>query len=220
MCSPYVTATSINDLFPVVLSSGTGLNIVLPDTQPDEASASIAVRTTVFNMGVAAGGVSRPMSGLAIQKTGIPNTYSLAWRLGRAVSVAQQTSSLSTVTEKIIDQFGGTKSAKAIFTGKMRSVESSLTTSAHSVGKVIIERLGEGEMESDNDRESEFTEVHIPFTNENLAVVAKSEDGSEKVLATVPDLIILLDTSTGEAIGVQEYRYAFLCFYPFQDRLV
>lgn len=28
-----------------------------------------------------------------------------------------------------------------------------------------------------------------------------------KVLATVPDLICLLDVSTGEAIGTQEYRY-------------
>lgn len=28
-----------------------------------------------------------------------------------------------------------------------------------------------------------------------------------QVLATVPDLIFLLDVSTGEAIGVQEYRY-------------
>ena len=27
------------------------------------------------------------------------------------------------------------------------------------------------------------------------------------MLATVPDLIFLIDTATGEAIGVQEYRY-------------
>lgn len=28
-----------------------------------------------------------------------------------------------------------------------------------------------------------------------------------QILATIPDLIFLLDTSTGEAVGVQEYRY-------------
>lgn len=27
------------------------------------------------------------------------------------------------------------------------------------------------------------------------------------MLATVPDLIFLIDTATGEAVGVQEYRY-------------
>ncbi|CAG8951986.1 hypothetical protein HYFRA_00000721 [Hymenoscyphus fraxineus] len=207
MCSPYVTAESINDLLPVTLSSGTGVNHVIPANQADQASASMAISTAVFSMGVAAGGVSKPMSGPEVQRTGIPNSYSLSWRLGRCVSIAQQTSTLSTVTDKIIEECGGSKSARRIFTGKIRSVESSLTTSAHSVGKVIIERLGENEMENEADRVDEFAEVHIPFKNENLAVVGKDESGKETVLATVPDLIFLLDVSTGENVGTQEYRY-------------
>ena len=123
------------------------------------------------------------MSGPRIQSTGIPNTFSLAWRLGRAVSIAQQTTSLSSVPERIIAECGGAKSAKRIFTGKIRSVESSLTTTAHSVGKVVIERLGEGEVEDEGERNSGtgWKEVHIPFMNENLAVVGQDEGGKETV---------------------------------------
>jgi len=47
----------------------------------------------------------------------------------------------------------------------------------------------------------------IPYMNENLAAIGKNDKGKEIVLATVPDLIFLLDVSTGEAIGCQEYRY-------------
>ena len=179
---------------------------------------------------MAAGGVSSPMSGPRVQNTGIPNTYSLAWRLGRAVSIAQQTTSLSSVPERIIAECGGAKSARRVFTGKIRSVESSLTTTAHSVGRVIIERLRDGEIEDAGDRNAgmEWEEVHIPFMNENLAVLGRDDKGEEtvrpfplwdyiplfdsvitltrQVLATVPDLIFLLDVSTGEAVGTQEYR--------------
>ena len=131
----------------------------------------------------AAGGVSKPMSGPEIQRTAIPNTYSLAWRLGRCVSIAQQTSSLSTVTEALIRECGGPQSARVIFQGKIRSVESMLTTTAHSVGKVVIERLGEGESENESERGlgGGFKEVSVPFMNENLAVVGVDAEGTEKV---------------------------------------
>lgn len=40
-----------------------------------------------------------------------------------------------------------------------------------------------------------------------------------KVLATVPDLIFLLDVSTGENIGTQEYRYVhFILFWMMETR--
>jgi len=118
-----------------------------------------------------------------VQNTAIPNTYSLAWRLGRAVSIAQQTTSLSSVPERIIAECGGDKSARRVFTGKIRSVESSLTTTAHGVGKVIVERLGEDEVEVEDERNAAvgWDEVHIPFMNENLALVGRNKGGKETV---------------------------------------
>lgn len=51
MCSPYVTATSVNDLLPVTLCSGTGVNVVVPANQKDLESANMAIRTAVFKVG-------------------------------------------------------------------------------------------------------------------------------------------------------------------------
>ncbi|KAL0935436.1 hydantoinase [Colletotrichum truncatum] len=208
MVSQYIHAKSINELLPVTLCSGTGHNVVIPATQTDETSAGIAIRDACVAMGSAAGAAGRPIPGKLMREVGIPNTYSLAWRLGRVVALAQQAGTVSTVTRDLIEAAGGPGGAKVLFQGKIRSVESTLTTTAHSLGKVTVERLSESEMETDIDRVGEgLKEVVVPFMNENLGVLGKLEDGTEKVLATVPDLIFLLDTSTGEAVGVQEYRY-------------
>ncbi|OHW99935.1 hydantoinase [Colletotrichum incanum] len=208
MVSQYIHAKSINELLPVTLCSGTGHNVVIPATQTDETSAGIAIRDACVAMGSAAGAAGRPIPGKLMREVGIPNTYSLAWRLGRVVALAQQAGTVSTVTKDIIEAAGGPGSAKLLFQGKIRSVESTLTTTAHSLGKVTVERLSESEMETETDRIGEgLKEVVVPFMNENLGVLGMLEDGSETTLATVPDLIFLLDTSTGEAIGVQEYRY-------------
>jgi len=58
-----------------------------------------------------------------------------------------------------------------------------LTTTAHSVGKIVIEKLGEGEAENEGERgmAGGFKEVRIPFMNENLAVVGVNEEGVETV---------------------------------------
>lgn len=125
-------------------------------------------------------------------------------------------------------------SAKKIFTGKIHAVETKITETGHSLGEVVVKKLSDDEVEQDADRglgaaSEDWTEVRVPFMNENLAIYAKGADGSEKVclnhayshiylyleltwpvlqvLATVPDLICILDVSTGEAIGIQEYRY-------------
>lgn len=248
MVSQYIHAKSINELLPVTLCSGTGHNVVIPATQTDETSAGIAIRDACVAMGSAAGASGRPIPGKLMREVGIPNTYSLAWRLGRVVALAQQAGTVASVTGDIIEAAGGPGSARVLFQGKIRGVESTLTTTAHSLGKVTVERLSESEMETETDRVGEgLREVVVPFMNENLGVLGKLEDGSEtvssliyspffflsflfsfflslfsffailsgltfrqnkkKILATVPDLIFLLDTSTGEAIGVQEYRY-------------
>ncbi|KAK2774478.1 hydantoinase [Colletotrichum kahawae] len=210
MVSQYIHAKSVNELLPVTLCSGTGHNVVIPATQTDETSAGIAIRDACVAMGSAAGAAGRPIPGKLMREVGIPNTYSLAWRLGRVVALAQQAGTVSTVTKDLIEAAGGPSSAKVLFQGKIRGVESTLTTTAHSLGKVTVERLSESEMETDTDRIGEdLKEVVVPFMNENLGVLGKLEDGTERVslIISVTNLLAMTDTSTGEAIGVQEYRY-------------
>jgi DUF917 family protein len=116
-----------------------------------------------------------------MRDVGIPNTFSLAWRLGRVVCQAKQAASLSTIAEVLIRESGGSKSARLVFQGKIRAVESSLTATAHSLGRVTIERLSEDEIESDADKQEGYGEAVVPFMNENLAVIAKMESGEETV---------------------------------------
>ncbi|ROT38213.1 hydantoinase [Sodiomyces alkalinus F11] len=210
MVSQYVSAESINELLPVAICSGDGRDAIVLAGQEDETAAGKEIRRICAEFGFAAGASGTPLSGRKMREAGIPNSFSLAWRLGRAVRRCQLDSTLGTVADALIDAAGGDKSARTVFSGKIRGVETRITETGHSLGEVVVERLAEGEMEDEGlggkKNGEDWTEVRVPFMNENLAVVGKGADG-EKVLATVPDLIILLDASSGEAIGVQEYRY-------------
>ncbi|TPX12481.1 uncharacterized protein E0L32_006893 [Thyridium curvatum] len=215
MVSTYVKAKTINELLPVTLCSGTGDTVIVPANQTDEVSAGRSIRDACASMGFSAGASGPPLPGSRVREVGIPNTFSLAWRLGRAVAIAQQQQmGPASITDALIRAAGGQDSAAVVFRGKIRAVETKITATAHSLGKVIIEKLDDGEDDGGNGVDGlgrEFDEIEVPFMNENLCVVGrKRADGSEKgskVIATVPDLIVLIDTSTGEAIGVQDYRY-------------
>ncbi|TLD06539.1 uncharacterized protein PgNI_08578 [Pyricularia grisea] len=214
MVSQYVMGNSIDELLPVTLCSGTGHNVVIPRGQPDVATASAAIRDKLIAMGSAGGAAGNPITGAEMKHFGIPNTFSLAWRLGRAVVAAKSRQrgawSFADVARSIIAECGGPRCCRVLFKGKMRGVESRITTTAHSIGQVTIERVDEEDDDDglyDGGDAGSVTEVKVPFMNENLSVVGRKTDGTEKVLAMVPDLIMILDISTGENVGVQDYRY-------------
>lgn len=49
--------------------------------------------------------------------------------------------------------------------------------------------------------------LNIDFQNENYVAFTLRSDGSKDVLATVPDLISLVDENTGQPIITEEVRY-------------
>ncbi|KAI7928942.1 hydantoinase [Pyricularia oryzae] len=213
MVSQYVMGNSIDELLPVTLCSGTGHNVVIPRGQPDAATASAAIRDKLIAMGSAGGAAGNPITGAEMKHFGIPNTFSLAWRLGRAVVAAKSRPrawSFADVARSIIAECGGPGCCRVVFRGKMRGVESRITTTAHSIGQVTIEKVDEEDDDDglyDGEDAGSITEVKVPFMNENLSVIGRKADGTEKVLAMVPDLIMILDIYTGENVGVQDYRY-------------
>jgi DUF917 family protein len=78
-----------------------------------------------------------------------------------------------------------------LVTGKVADVERR-TTKGFVRGSVVVEGLGD-----DNGRL-----VRLELQNENLVAI---EDGG--VLASVPDLISVLDTQTADAIATERVRY-------------
>jgi DUF917 family protein len=125
--------------------------------------------------------------------------------------LAAKNNTMSTVTEQIIDEVGGSQSAKVLFRGKIVGIERRLHR-GHSHGEVVIRPISARESDGmiTGPAMARGGELRIPFMNENILARHISDDGVEAVIASVPDLITVLNASTGKALGIGEYRYGIL----------
>ena len=123
-----------------------------------------------------------PRTGAEVKRWGIPRTTSQAIRLGHAVREANRTH--RDPIETILEAEGG----KRLFSGKVVEVERR-TTEGFLRGKALVRTAGNETLTLD-------------FQNE-WAVVWK--DG--RPVASTPELICVLDSDTGEAIGTEMIRY-------------
>lgn len=175
-----------------------------------------AFRAALSTMGSHVACAKGPVKGIYTKRWVVEHTISLSWRIGRAVALARQKNQIDNVAEAIIGEVGGSQSAKVLFKGKIVGVERTLRT-GHVYGEVIIEENGMGKV----------GRMKIPFKNENILAIQEEADGSERVasipsqfvchvtnklqiIASVPDLICVIDAQNGEAIGTPEYRYGLL----------
>jgi uncharacterized protein len=112
----------------------------------------------------------------------VRNTVSLAISIGETV-LAAETDPVAAVTAKL--------GARRLISGKVTDVERR-TTSGFVRGSVIIEGLGDdaGRL------------LRIELQNENLVALDRG-----RVLASVPDLISVLDTQSADAIATERIRY-------------
>lgn len=197
-------------LTPCAIASGDGKTIIMTKS-PDDEIVDRALRASCSEMGSRVGMAARPTTTKRVKEYGVLNTLSLAWRIGRCVARAQQESTVHTVAEQIIDAVGGPTTAKILFRGKIVDVERRLFK-GHSYGEITIKQTQEEEEEGRHERPAvaEGGIVKIPFKNENIYAKHIDENGEETYLATVPDLISVLDTQSGLALGVPEYRYGLM----------
>ncbi|KAI4807086.1 DUF917-domain-containing protein, partial [Aureobasidium sp. EXF-8845] len=187
---------------PIATADGNGNLLYMPTAVSDLAVERI-IRAALSQMGSHVGCAEGPVTGAETKRWAVEHTISLAWRIGRAVAVARQSKRIDTVAESIIDEVGGPEAAKVIFKGKIIGVDRTLRN-GHVYGEVIIEATETASSAQFEGR------IKIPFKNENIAAFKVKEDGTEEVLAIVPDLISVIDAQSGEAIGTPEYRYGLL----------
>ena len=175
---------------------------------PNDEIVDRALRASCSEMGSRVGMAAKPTTTQRVKDYGVLNTLSLAWRVGRSIARAKRENTIHTVAEQIIDAVGGPSTAKILFRGKIVDVERRLFK-GHSYGEITIRQTQEDEEESRHEKPAvaEGGEVKIPFKNENIYAKHITDDGVETYLATVPDLISVLDTQTGLALGVPEFRY-------------
>ena len=180
---------------------------------PNDRMVDETLRAPCVAMGYYVGLAATPCDGEAVQKWAIKNTMSQAWRIGRCIDVAHSSNTLSTVTEHIIDEVGGPTAAKVLFRGKIVGIERRLHK-GHSHGKVVIAHVDDDTSEAGVSGRNTAVAcggvLRVPFMNENLMAVHQEKQDSEdqgNVVATVPDLITVLNAASGKALGIGEYRY-------------
>jgi uncharacterized protein len=160
-------------------------NIVIMDHSLNATWTEQVFRAVTIAMGGAAGLAMPYLRGEELKRTGIWHTMSLARRLGERVLEARQRK--DDPAEAVLLVAGGYR----LFGGKIVDVERR-TTGGFARGKLTI--LGHGPFA---DRHME-----IAFQNENLVASI-----GETVVATVPDLICILEEGTGEPITTEVLRY-------------
>jgi N-methylhydantoinase A/oxoprolinase/acetone carboxylase beta subunit/DUF917 family protein len=197
-------------LTPCAIASGDGKTIIMTKS-PDDEIVDRALRASCSEMGSRVGMAAKPTSTHHVRNFGVLNTLSLAWRVGRCVARAQQENQTHTVAEQIIEAVGGPSTARILFRGKIVGVERRLFK-GHSYGEICIKQTLQEEEESQHDTPAvaEGGTLLIPFKNENIYAKHIANDGTEKYIATVPDLISVIDSQTGLALGVPEFRYGLL----------
>lgn len=174
---------------PLALADEFG-NTVLIRTQ-DDLSCERLARNVVVSLGGSAHMACYPMTGRQAKQCVIRRTLSAALGIGRVVHQAR--SGRGRPIDDVVTylrQLDLYQGAQALFEGKIVDLERE-TRAGFAVGAIRIEGT------------SPFAGgLRIRFQNENLVVTRR-----EQVLATVPDLICVLDYETAEPITTERLAY-------------
>jgi DUF917 family protein len=180
MSTPTLSGISAS---PIALADDKGNSVVI-DAMDNQWTERMA-RSITIDMGAAAFIALFVQSGAQVKESMIPRTLLLAESIGEAIIQAR--AEHRDPIQAALDQIGGFR----IFRGKIVDVERR-TVAGFARGCLTAEGL---------DDDAGRT-MQIEFQNENL--IAST---SGKTLASVPDLIAVLDSETGEPITTEELRY-------------
>src|SRR5215469_8175 len=139
-------------------------------------------RAAAVEFGGAASSTEFSLTAAQARGATVRNSVSLAVRIGEAVARAQSSP---------VDALIAEVNAFRLVTGKVSDVERR-TTRGFVRGSVVVEGLGE-----DTGRL-----IRLELQNENLVALERG-----KLLASVPDLISVLDSETADAIVTERIKY-------------
>ncbi|KAL2852083.1 hypothetical protein BJY01DRAFT_100626 [Aspergillus pseudoustus] len=192
--TPNVYGTSKGEaLVPMTIASGDGSFVTMTESRTDKLVDKI-LRASCVEMGCRAGSAGPPKTSKVVREQAITNTVSLAWWIGRAIALERN---IADRASRIIDEVGGPESAAILGEGKITSVERVLKT-GHTYGILEVD----GQL-----KDGTKAVLKVPFKNENAFIEAVLPNGESKILASVPDLIAVLDAETGSGLGTPEYKY-------------
>ncbi|HEV2528260.1 MAG TPA: DUF917 domain-containing protein [Thermomicrobiales bacterium] len=170
---------------PAALSDHHGHTVIFDDLADPDTLERYA-RAVTIQMGGAAGYSFPPMTGAEVKRCGIAGTMTLALRIGEAVIAARRAHT------DPIDATLGVTGGLRLFTGKITDVD-----------RRLVGGFARGSLTLDGAAGDTGRTLGISFQNENL--IATDETG--RVICSVPDLICIVDTESGEPITTEILRY-------------
>ncbi|MBE3557430.1 MAG: DUF917 domain-containing protein [Firmicutes bacterium] len=158
---------------------------------PDNYQLEWLARGVTIRMGGHACLADYPMSGAALKRTAVPGTLSMAMAIGTAVREARHQGitpieALCNATRPFVYGQG-----IVLFQGKVADVQRR-TQNGFAVGRATLSGLGENAGQT----------MVIAFQNENLVAFRENE-----VMATVPDLICVVDSESATAVTTERLQY-------------
>lgn len=144
-------------------------------------------RSLTIDMGCTALIALYATTGKELKQWGVPNTMTLVEKIGRTIREAR--SSRTNVVEAVRQVVGGFE----VFKGKITDVQRR-TEKGFARGEATFEGVDEYHSKT----------LKLQFQNENLVVIVNGE-----VVVSVPDLITVLETESGEPITTEALRYGF-----------
>ena len=169
---------------PMAIADEKGNSVVIRETITPVWAERLA-RSLTVQMGCVACYAVAPMTAEQVRRTAVPNTLSLARRLGDAVKEAR------TISNDPLDAILETCPGQILFSGKVTDLERR-TTAGFARGTLSIEGLDEYAGQR----------MFIEFQNENLIAKRNGE-----TVCTVPDLICAVATEVGEPVTTELMRY-------------
>lgn len=170
---------------PMALADDKG-NVTIVETVDNHWTERLT-RAVAVEMGGAAMVAQYPLTGKQLEETMIAGTLSLAQELGRIVR--EERASHGDPIGAVVERLAGFR----LFGGKVVDVERR-TIAGFARGEARIEGMGA----------DAGSHLQVRFQNEHLVALRDGE-----FVATVPDLIVMLDADTGEPITTEALRYGF-----------
>lgn len=181
-----MTSFAIADLqmYPFTLNDIRDNAVIIPRAESWKWMERIS-RKVCVEVGSVAATCKAPRTGIEIKSFAIRGTVSKAIRIGRTLAAAHA------AHEDPVAALVEAEDGRLIFVGRVRDVDRR-TTEGFLRGRVEMEGLGA----DDGDH------LRVDFQNE----FTLARRNGEPVVA-VPDLICVLDSMTGEAVGTETLRY-------------
>ncbi len=170
---------------PMAISDEKGNSVVL-NTVDNRWTERLA-RSATIDMGCSALIALYAMTGRQLKDSMVLGTLTLAQELGALIR--EMRSKHGNAIEALVQRMNGA----LLFQGRVTDVRRR-TEAGFARGVATIEGLGE----------YSGSHLTIQFQNEHLVAIR-----DQKVVASVPDLIIMLDTETAEPVTTEDVRYGY-----------